>query len=430
MSQTTREELNSLSETEWKGVVASSYKHGTNSLLYHRLTTGAASAIEAGEEMGGGGQRSAGPTFRPAPPRVPEKVLGELRETYLINGVRNTLVYQNLARVLQALREDQIPVIALKGACLGEMIYGNPALRPMGDIDVMVGRGDLSRTSDRLRAMGYACEKHDIEKWCLLVNHLPPFTKPPNPRVELHWTILMPTLAIRPDLDGLWKRARPATVAGVGALVLCPADLLLHLCAHTGGAVNSAFSLGLRPLCDIAAVLEHYAEEMDWREVESRAREWRATKCVFLALLLAKAMMGSRVPEGFLQSLRPGDFEERWLGMARSIVLAGEADMVLQPVKVFAENCATASLGERVRYFARTAFPSREHMARYMAEKYSLPLTPLRRYTCYWTRGADLLGRAARLAWRWSAHRRETTLHARQLRQQPFLQKWLDSNNS
>ena len=87
---------------------------------------------------------------------------------------------------------------------------------------------------------------------------------------------------------------------------------------------------------------------------------------------------GRPVPEDFLQSLRPADFDDSWLGMARSIVLAGEADTVLQPVKAFADNCAAASLRDRVRYVLRTAFPSREHMARYMAEKSSLPLTPLR----------------------------------------------------
>jgi hypothetical protein len=68
-------------------------------------------------------------------------------------------------------------------------------------------------------------------------------------------------------------------------------------------------------------------------------------------------------------------------------------------------------------------------MVSYMAEKYSLPLTPLRSCTCYWTRGVDLLGRGVRLAWRWSVRRRETSLHVRQLRRQPVLQKWLDSNH-
>jgi hypothetical protein len=418
MTEVVQGQLDSLAESDWNGLVASSREHGVAPLLYHRLTSG------------------------PATPRIPENVLRMLREDYLINGARNALLYQDLQKLLQALRQDQIPVIALKGACLAELVYGDPALRTMGDIDIMVGKADLPRTANRLRAMGYSCKNYDLElramgypgknydleKWCLLFNHLPRFFKPPNPRVEIHWTILMPTRPLRPDLEGLWNRARPATIAGTGALVLSPADLLLHLCAHAGGQDMGPFCLGLRPLCDISAVLQHYEGELDWKEVAARAREWQAARCVFLALLLAKTMLAARVPEEFLQSLRPGDFDDRWLATAQSIVLAGEAGEVMRPVKVFADKCATASLGDRVKRLLRTAFPAREYMAGYMDEHYSLPLTPMRSYTCYGTRGLDLMGKSVRLAWQWSTRPR-LRRYARQLRQSASLQKWLDNNN-
>jgi len=63
-------------------------------------------------------------------------------------------------------------------------------------------------------------------------------------------------------MEGVWKRARKARVAGVDALVLCPEDSLLHLCLHLfqhrrGGWLTSS--------CDIAELANHHRDRLDWQ---------------------------------------------------------------------------------------------------------------------------------------------------------------------
>src|SRR5262245_58242999 len=53
-----------------------------------------------------------------------------LREAYLANALRNTLLFQELQKILTVLRDCRKPVVALKGAALAETVYGNRALRP------------------------------------------------------------------------------------------------------------------------------------------------------------------------------------------------------------------------------------------------------------------------------------------------------------
>ena len=222
-----REPIEQFGESQWQALVNAAARHGLRPLLYERLATPSDSL------------------------KIPEAVLRELRESYLKNGLRNQLLYRDLARVLGELREDGIPVIVLKGAHLAALVYPRMALRVMGDIDLLVKRADLKQAASRLRQLGYAFETEvDIEAFLTGFPppmHLPPLFKPPHPRIELHWRI-DPAQPLQEELD-LWQRARPARLAGVDTLVLAPEDLVLHLCLHGGS--HHLLELGLRPLCDL-----------------------------------------------------------------------------------------------------------------------------------------------------------------------------------
>ena len=81
--------------------------HGVLPLLYECLTTGA------------------------GPPAVPERVLQRLRNGFLMNGAKNALLFKDLAQVLRALEQANIPVIVL-----------HIAVRTMNEIDLLVGRNN------------------------------------------------------------------------------------------------------------------------------------------------------------------------------------------------------------------------------------------------------------------------------------------------
>jgi hypothetical protein len=264
---------------------------------------------------------------------VPVDAWKRLRRAYFTSGDRNTRLYREVRTVLQRLRNSGVKVIVLKGALLAEAVYGDVALRPMADMDLLVPRTDLAGAEAVLLDMGGAhlkqhdqtapaagAQREDGEPGRGMKRHaLPVLLR--GLAVEIHWTIVSPTGPFRMDAAGLWDRARPATIAGVEVLSLSPEDLLLHLGLHF---CYQDGCKGLRYLCDVAETVHRFRDKMDWLQVADLAREWGAARYVGLALYLARSILAAEVPEDVLQRLVPGGLDPRLLKQATECVLAQE----------------------------------------------------------------------------------------------------------
>ena len=400
------------SESEWTEVVVLADRHGVTPMLYEPLTQGE------------------------CPPAVPEPVLQTLLEAWLMNGAKNALLYHDLAPVLRALQQENIPVIVLKGAHLAASVYPNMALRAMNDIDLLVPANDLEKTAAKLRDLGYLPDAKVIDStpWnerC----HLPRrYGPPPGPEFEIHWTLAPPAQFPNLAAAGLFERSRPATIAGLETRVLSPEDLLLHLCLHTASDGHRCFRLGLRPLCDIAAAVRSYHQELDWRQLQSRAVQWRAERCVYLALWLARQLLAAPIPDAVLRSFGPQDPDDSWAEVAVNQVLLGgaqglspQAAVASRPLKALVTWGAAEPGRGTLGVLLKALVPSRQYMAKYLTEHRRVPPNSAPTCFCYLTRALDLLGRGARAAWRWRLHRREALADAQRFRQQTRLWNWMMS---
>jgi hypothetical protein len=402
-----RERIEQFGEENWRQLVASATEHELHPWLYGRLTSDS------------------------APITVPAAILQGLRESYLMNGTRNLLLYQDLARVLGALRLAEIPVIVLKGAHLAALVYRDSALRFVGDIDLLVTKAHTRRAAALLRQLGYRLAAEFEETWFNRPHstHVPELINPPRPPVELHWRIHSEQPA--EGESGLWGRARAAKLGGADTLVLGPEDLVLHLCLH-GGSLH-LFALGLRLIWDLRVTLDRYAGELNWDLLVALGKAWRAEKCLYLALRLARELAGAPVPPPVLQALQPADFQARWLAMANERILVGAGQVTAstlaatQPLRAMADLSAPRFCAAKYGTWWRALFPSRQYMAHYMASRHALPLTPRRAYTCYLTRAMDLLGTGLYVAWYGAAHRQKAVRYFRNQRKKALLRQWLGS---
>lgn len=71
-------------------------------------------------------------------PNIPSFIFKELKKDYFLNATKNTLIFEELGKVLETFRKAGLQVIVLKGAVLAEKMYGNLALRPMTDVDLLI----------------------------------------------------------------------------------------------------------------------------------------------------------------------------------------------------------------------------------------------------------------------------------------------------
>ena len=130
---------------------------------------------------------------------------------------------ETLKNVLAAFHRAHLPVIPLKGPVLAERLYGNPALRAYGDLDLLVRRRDLAQAEALLTGLafhsgGQADDYHRL--WLRNSVHL-----------ELHHNVDHP-LAFDFDIDRAWHRAVQSQFSGIPIQLLAPADELVYLCLH------------------------------------------------------------------------------------------------------------------------------------------------------------------------------------------------------
>lgn len=169
---------------------------------------------------------------RGGPVEMPEWVSARLERRYERAARRAIRLNHELGRVLSALVDRGIEVVLLKGAALVHTVYADPALRPMGDLDLLVPEDRLDDAERVVLGLGYeffdspearalAREKH---------RHYPRLTKEEGRyAVELHRHIVEKGSPLNFDVAELWSSARPVPPDGSRLRVLSAEDQLVHL---------------------------------------------------------------------------------------------------------------------------------------------------------------------------------------------------------
>ncbi|MFC1879679.1 nucleotidyltransferase family protein [Chloroflexota bacterium] len=396
MSDNTQKEdrIRQIPPSAWGLVVEQAQRHYVMPLLYWQLK---ALPLEQG---------------------ISDELWQKLHTSYKDNARHNLLRYAELERMLNALQEAGIRTIVLKGAHLAELIYKNIALRGMTDIDLLVDKRNLEKASQILTNTGYQTEREYRLQEELAndkIHHLPLFRKENRVAVEIHWALIPPKTCIQVDHIPLWDRALPTSIADAQALVLSAEDLVLHLCVHL---CQHRFSLGLRHLFDIAQTLSFYENELDWEILCRRAGQWRAHKCVYIILHLAKGLLNAPIPNSVMEQLQPADFSPNIEERARERVLHTTSTNL-----GVAELWRPEPLSIRLKRFTRRIFvPSKN-----LAYQYGLERGSKRVYFYYFVRLKDLFQQYGQQLW---CQLRGEPTTATLVQQENLLDEWWkDSEN-
>jgi hypothetical protein len=362
----------------WARAIQRACVHGVAPLLYHTM-----------QHMGLTGM-------------LPPERLEVLQRVSYATALTHTFYSQALHRVLRALQDLGLGVIVLKGAALAETVYPGGAVCPRRDAEVLVRGEDLTGVADTLEALGYhftgdarphAWWRAEHYHWTFRQPQPPPFDVP----LEVHWHLERPSRPFAIDLDGLWQRAIPATIAGVDSHILAPEDLLLHLCLHAchhaGGRIQERrFNLRLLSFCDIASVIQYYRPTFDWAGLAQRAQQGGVAPYVYLPLQLARELVGAFVPTPALAALEPQGFDARLLGWACDELLEDPDTSPLFPDLL--RLWRGRGHGDRAAVVATRFAPA------VLAKAYGIPPTSSRRYGYYPRRLKDLVTRYGPVFWR------------------------------
>lgn len=255
--------------------------------------------------------------------KVPSIIRESLKNIYRKNTFFNMALMGELKSILNIFNSHEIPVIVLKGAYLAREIYPKVGLREMVDIDLLVPHDKVEQAAKLLEILDYqSIRDHDVslEIEQEFSHQLPPFRKSFTlPVIEIHWTTCNPDETYRFDLTEFWQRAIPTDFFGEMALALAPEDLILHLCHHA--SYHHLFNVGVRPLCDLARIIEHFREQLDWEAIQMTAERWQWAKGLYLMLGLIHRYFDVILPDTIMKSIEYYDIDTEILAIAESELL-------------------------------------------------------------------------------------------------------------
>jgi hypothetical protein len=234
-------------------------------------------------------------------------------------------IEQEISPVVAALVQAGVRVCPIKGAAYAKTLYGSPAERPMGDVDLLV---ELDRRDDvrRLLAeLGFAPAIGPV------MHHAEAWTRG-DFALDLHWNIIAPGRS-RIDFDAIWGRTRPGWPTG--AEWLDPTDAMVFHLAHFA---RNRLRLPLMNVVDTARLLER----VDAAVAVERARSWGLGRASELALRFCIAILDGR-------GGRPGG----WLGPSlEDVALLSEDGVASKVLFDIATAGSPKQLASRVVHFA------------------------------------------------------------------------------
>ena len=297
---------------------------------------------------------------------IPRPVVQAMRNAYDQTAVRNTILFNELGRLLRQLAAEDIDVILLKGVALAEVVYGNAAVRPMIDLDVLVRRADVPAALRMLSALGYAptnVETHagsavEYENEVMLYKRGLIGTN-----IEVHWSLFdSPHYQHALFMDWFWQTALPILFEDAPALVLGAEAQVLHLSGHLALHHSGTERLWLH---DIAEVIVHYQTQLDWEQVLARAQAYDLVLPLQQILPQIAEAWGVPIPGRVLErlhTLRASSDEVRvfnWLTAAHRPVA----------LRFWADLASMASWHQRLHFAWINLFPS----PAYMQHRYRIP---------------------------------------------------------
>jgi hypothetical protein len=218
----------------------------------------------------------------------PKSVTRQLQGLYLRHRRANQIRADVLREILAEFETAGIQALILKGAALSYLIYPEPGLRPMSDIDLLVKKANVKQAQQALAGLGFDAPLPS--QATLSHRHLTTATLQREGllvQVEIHHQLsstyydnaisylrnrFLPSTARQSDatpakVDGLTTLPRSLPALGCTASTLGFEDMLGHLCQHLLSHINVWDYGRLIWVADVVSLAERFASEINWDHV-------------------------------------------------------------------------------------------------------------------------------------------------------------------
>jgi hypothetical protein len=236
------------------------------------------------------------------PPRA-----ANLLQSSLVQAKRlQQITHWELNRISWALKDTDIPVLALKGVAYSLAGLPESAGRVYVDLDIMVPKHRLPDAETALTKKGWmnhhklsAYDEHYYRVWS---HEIPPLIHAEREtEVDIHHSISAPTSRLKINTERLFEAAVAAGDSGYR--VLCPIDMVLHCVVNL--FENNELADDLRDLLDIHDLLLFFSRnEPDfWKKLKERANQLNLGRPLFYGVYFSRLIFKTPIPENLENDL-------------------------------------------------------------------------------------------------------------------------------
>ena len=296
--------------------------------------------------------------------------LAALRRDYVQAWREANREQQEIRQVTAALVDAGIEPIFLKGADLRLRLYGDEAVRPMADLDILVSPSQVNRARGVIESLGFGLQAQCFDPrpgWRARFRNELHFDPPPGwpLLIDLHWQLDNIHRFYHLPYAHLQEKAITSEYQGYPVNLLCPEHLLIHLALHTYGEPDSVLKI-----IDLEGAL---SLPLDWPFFLEEVARFRCQRPLSVILLGISRLFPQKVPPIILDRLgqaRPSWVEK--LALRRSLgSLTGHAAILyhhrrlsdwffyLKALTWPQEEYLTAMYGrpDRIRFFRQILAP-------------------------------------------------------------------------
>ncbi len=250
---------------DWNSFASLSIKHGTSAIVYKNLIK-----LQ----------------------NIPQDVLNKFRGIYNNSLRSNVLMISELDRLIDGLNKKGIEIISLKGATASEKIFGDIALYPSGDIDILMKVEDVGKVKEFLKSEGYSLNDTGFDKYReFFIKELYHISLS-NGRytIEPHWNLFFRYFETPPEF--WWEESFTVSSGDREYRFLSPEKNILY----TSFRLFSKGFVHLRFLVLIAEIVKYYKDEVDWDRLFNYARKYKFENVLRVILKMSYNLIGSPVP--------------------------------------------------------------------------------------------------------------------------------------
>lgn len=254
---------------------------------------------------------------------VTDPLMGRLKGAYRLAWYRTQTLLHRATPVVEALNSAGVETLMLKGLPLLLTYYGNRAVRPMADLDIMVRVAQVRTAMAVLDQHGWKRVESASDE-DLVYRHAMLFRNATGDEIDLHWHGLYETCDPSADHD-FWNTARPLRFGAIETRQLDPTMTLLHLIVH---GIRHNPEPPIRWIADTMTVLKVEGNGVDWDRLVSVAITHRLSYRIGLGLGYLVERHGAPVPAATLRRVRA--HRPSWLERMENTVVLADIDKLFE----------------------------------------------------------------------------------------------------